>query len=54
MITLDDVETVHFERVSFQLKNFDIVFVFKNYARKTDMIQQVPMDSLDSIKEWLE
>ncbi|CAJ0961366.1 unnamed protein product, partial [Mesorhabditis belari] len=53
VVTLDDVELVHFERVSFQLKNFDLVFIFKDYRRKTQMIQQIPMTSLDSVKEWL-
>ncbi|CAD6184168.1 unnamed protein product [Caenorhabditis auriculariae] len=53
IVTLSEVELVHFERVSFQLKNFDMVFVFKDYARKTQMVQQIPMNSLDTIKEWL-
>jgi nucleosome binding factor SPN SPT16 subunit len=53
VITLDEVELVHFERVSFQLKNFDMVFIFKDYHRKTQMVQQIPMSSLDSVKEWL-
>lgn len=53
MVTLDEVDFVHFERVSFQLKNFDMVFIFKDYSRKTQMVQQIPMSSLDSVKEWL-
>ncbi|KAE9420524.1 hypothetical protein Angca_003055 [Angiostrongylus cantonensis] len=53
IVTLDEVELVHFERVSFQLKNFDMVFIFKDYNRKTQMVQQIPMSSLDSVKEWL-
>ena len=50
IVTLSEVELVHFERVSFQLKNFDTVFIFKDYHRKTQMIQQIPMTSLDTIK----
>ncbi|VDM97408.1 unnamed protein product [Thelazia callipaeda] len=53
VVTLDEVEFVHFERVSFQLKNFDMVFIFKDYYRKTQMVQQIPMTSLDNVKEWL-
>uniref|UniRef100_A0A9J2Q690 FACT complex subunit n=1 Tax=Ascaris lumbricoides TaxID=6252 RepID=A0A9J2Q690_ASCLU len=53
VITLDEVEFVHFERVSFQLKNFDMVFIFKDYTRKVQMVQQIPMTSLDNVKEWL-
>ncbi|XP_065185359.1 FACT complex subunit SPT16-like isoform X1 [Sycon ciliatum] len=53
MITLSEVELVHFERVSFQMKNFDAVFIFKDYKRKVFLINAIPMTSLDSIKEWL-
>ncbi|MFH4974936.1 hypothetical protein AB6A40_001645 [Gnathostoma spinigerum] len=53
VITLEEVEFVHFERVSFQLKNFDMVFIFRDYTRKVQMVQQIPMTSLDNVKEWL-
>lgn len=54
VITLDEIELVHFERVQFHLKNFDIVFVFKDYSRKVAMISSVPMAALDAVKEWLD
>lgn len=53
VISLEDVELVHFERVQFQLKNFDMVFVFKDYNRKVVMINAIPMSMLDHVKEWL-
>ncbi|XP_069044806.1 FACT complex subunit SPT16 [Lepisosteus oculatus] len=53
VVTLDEVELVHFERVQFHLKNFDIVIVYKDYNRKVTMINAVPVNSLDPIKEWL-
>ena len=53
MTVLDEVELVHFERVQFHLKNFDMVFVFKDYNRKTSMINAIPMNMLDHVKEWL-
>ncbi|KAF5287110.1 hypothetical protein FQR65_LT12333 [Abscondita terminalis] len=53
VITLEDVELVHFERVQFHLKNFDMVFVFKDYSRKTAMVNAIPMNMLDHVKEWL-
>ena len=53
VITLDEVELVHFERIQFHMKNFDMVFVFKDYNHKVSMITAIPMKSLDSIKEWL-
>ena len=53
IVTLDDVELVHFERVNFHMKNFDMVFIFKEYSRKVSMISSIPMTSLDSVKDWL-
>lgn len=53
ILTLDTIELVHFERVSFHLKNFDMVFIFKDYSRKVVMITSIPMNQLDQIKEWL-
>jgi nucleosome binding factor SPN SPT16 subunit len=53
VITLDDVELVHFERVQFHLKNFDMVLVFKDYKRKVSMVTTIPMKNLDQVKEWL-
>ncbi|XP_018319533.1 FACT complex subunit spt16 [Agrilus planipennis] len=53
VITLEDVELVHFERVQFHLKNFDMVFVFKDYHRKVAMVNAIPMNMLDHVKEWL-
>ncbi|CAB1351454.1 unnamed protein product, partial [Coregonus sp. 'balchen'] len=34
VVTLDEVELVHFERVQFHLKNFDVVIVYKDYSKK--------------------
>lgn len=53
VVSLEDVEIVHFERVQFHLKNFDMVFIFKDYHRKVAMINSVPMTMLDHVKEWL-
>ncbi|KAE9550353.1 hypothetical protein FO519_006436 [Halicephalobus sp. NKZ332] len=53
VITLDEVELVSFERVSFQIRNFDMVFIFKDYNRKVQTINSIPSTSLDSIKDWL-
>ena len=53
VIALDEIELVHLERVNFQLKSFDMVFVFKDYTRKVALVHTVPSTSLDSIKSWL-
>lgn len=49
---MEDVELVHFERVSLAVKNFDFVLVYKDYAN-FKRISSVPMESLDMIKEWI-
>ncbi|CDW57132.1 FACT complex subunit spt16 [Trichuris trichiura] len=53
VITLDEVELVHFERVQFHLKNFDMVFIFKDYTQKPFSITAIPTDVLDHVKDWL-
>lgn len=54
VITLSEIELVHFERVSFQLKNFDIVIIFKDYSAKPLSIAAVEMCKLEDIKNWLD
>ena len=51
--TLEDVELVHFERVMLTLKNFDMVFIFKDYSKKVSMVTTVPMTMLDHVKVTL-
>jgi len=53
VVSLEDVELVHFERVLFHLKNFDMVLIFKDYTRKVETINSIPMGSFDNIREWL-
>lgn len=54
VITLEDIEIVHLERVQFGLKNFDMVCVFKDFARAPAHINTVPVESLESVKDWLD
>lgn len=54
IVTLDEIEIVFFERVSFQLRHFDMVFVFKDYTKPTAHIGAIPRSNLESIKEWLD
>ncbi|KAI9505707.1 FACT complex subunit spt16 [Coemansia spiralis] len=54
IITVADVEIVHLERVQFGLKNFDMVFVFKDFKRTPVHVNTVPMKQLDNVKEWLD
>ncbi|KAI5923911.1 FACT complex subunit spt-16 [Camillea tinctor] len=54
VITLDDIEIAHLERVQFGLKNFDLVFVFKDFTRPPAHINTIPVESLEDVKEWLD
>jgi nucleosome binding factor SPN SPT16 subunit len=53
VVTLQDVEVVHLERVQFGLKQFDLVFVYKDYTKPVSHINSIPMTQLDSVKDWL-
>ena len=54
VLTLDDIEVAHLERVQFGLKNFDLVFVFKDFSRAPYHINTIPVESLDDVKEFLD
>jgi len=54
VLSLSDIEIAYFERVHFNVKNFDLVFVFKDYDRKVCHINSIASESLDTIKEWLD
>ena len=53
VVTLDEVELVHFERVTSNTSTFDLVVVFKDYSKKPHSVGQIPSTSLDGIKDWL-
>ncbi|KAK4104085.1 SPT16-domain-containing protein [Parathielavia hyrcaniae] len=54
VITLEDIEVAHLERVQFGLKNFDLVFVFKDFSRPPAHINTIPVESLEDVKEFLD
>jgi nucleosome binding factor SPN SPT16 subunit len=37
----------------FHMRNFDMVFVFKDYKKKVATVTAIPMTQLDSIRDWL-
>jgi nucleosome binding factor SPN SPT16 subunit len=53
VMDIDDIEIVHFERVTLSIKNFDIVFVYKDFTTYK-RINSIPMESLETIKNWLD
>ncbi|CAG8585817.1 6383_t:CDS:10 [Funneliformis mosseae] len=54
IITIADVEIAHLERVQYGLKNFDLVFIFKDYTRTPVHINTIPMNQLENVKDWLD
>ncbi|KAK8204948.1 FACT complex subunit-domain-containing protein [Phyllosticta capitalensis] len=54
VLTLSEIEIVHLERVSYGLKNFDMVVVFKDFTKAPTHINTIPVESLDAVKDWLD
>ncbi|KAF7595126.1 FACT complex subunit spt16 [Aspergillus hancockii] len=54
VITLNEIEIAHLERVQFGLKNFDLVFVFKDFHRQPVHVNTIPVESLEGVKDWLD
>lgn len=54
VITLSEVEMVHFERVQFGLKAFDMVFILKDFKKGVVNVNSIPVVHLDNVKEWLD
>lgn len=53
VITLEEIEVAHLERIQFGLKNFDLVFVFKDFNKPVVHINTIPMELLEDVKNWL-
>ena len=53
VLTIEEIDIVYFERVSFGLRNFDMVFVYKDYSRAPARVSSIPTDTLVPIKQWL-
>lgn len=54
VITIEDIEIAHLERVQFGLKNFDMVFVFKDFTRAPYHVNTIPVEFLDQVKDFLD
>lgn len=52
VINVDDIETVYFERVALQCKNFDMAIVFRDF-HTFKRINAIPRESIDLIKSYL-
>ena len=53
VIPLAEVNLVNLERVGFNLRNFDMIFVWKDFNKDVARIDSVPSHSLETIKDWM-
>jgi nucleosome binding factor SPN SPT16 subunit len=53
VVDLDEVDHVHFERVTYMSKAFDIVLVNKDFTKQPWRIDMIPNADKDSVQEWL-
>ncbi|KAL6950188.1 FACT complex subunit spt16 [Hanseniaspora vineae] len=53
VVNLNEVEICCLERVQFGLKNFDLVFVYKDFNKAVTHVNTIPIEDLDVIKSWL-
>lgn len=53
VVAMPAVAIVNLERVGFNLRNFDMVIVFKDLTKDVFRIDAIPSQSLDTVREWL-
>jgi len=53
VIDSGDVEIAHFERVNYSLRNFDLVFVFKDFTKEPHRVTTIPREHLDTLQDFL-
>jgi nucleosome binding factor SPN SPT16 subunit len=54
VVTLSEIEIVSLERVQYGLRQFDLVFVFKEFTKNPLHINSIPSSQMDDVKNWLE
>ena len=52
-IPLDEIDHVHFERVTFSSKAFDIVLINKDFSKQPWRVDMIGNDDKESIQDWL-
>ena len=48
-----EVNLVNLERVGFNLRNFDMIFIWKDLSRDVARIDTIQSQSLETIKDWM-
>ena len=54
VVTLADIEIASLERVQYSLKQFDLVFIFKDFTKPPLHINSIQSSQMDDVKNWLE
>jgi len=54
VVTLSEIEIASLERVQYGLRQFDLVFVFKDFTKTPLHINSIPSSQMDDVKNWLE
>jgi len=53
VVDLSNVDHVHFERVTFMSKAFDMVLINKDFTKQPWRVDMIPNEDKDAIQEWL-
>jgi len=53
VVTIADIDHVHFERVTYATKNFDLTLIFKDFTLPPKTITAIDVKSKDNIQDWL-
>ena len=51
VMSVDEIDVVHFERVNYSSKSFDVTFIYKDLTT-WKRISNVPIESLEQLKDW--
>ncbi|KAL1669350.1 FACT complex subunit-domain-containing protein [Schizophyllum commune] len=54
VVTLSEIEIASLERVQYGLKQFDLVFIFRDYTRTPLHINSISSSAMDDVKNWLD
>lgn len=54
VVTLSEIECVHLERVSFGLKNFDMVIINDDFSKQPVHVNSIDVKNLDGLREYLD
>jgi nucleosome binding factor SPN SPT16 subunit len=54
VVTLSEIELASLERVQYGLRQFDLVFIFKDFTKNPLHINSIPSVQMDDVKNWLD